>query len=213
LVDLNFHLSTGQSVVVTKSEFPGVQPSMADVIARNRGRYMPLGLYCRPGYRFLDFPCGAGYAAELLDSFGILYEGQDVDLPTVAYAQHVYGNPRAAFSQGDLRCPQLERERYDTIGCVEGLEHIEQQFQSPLIGALRAALKPGGTLVVSSPENPTGASGKSVHNEFHLWELTRKDFLGMLFEHFEESQVELLTHRARLTSGVLTTCLYAVCHR
>ena len=55
--------------------------------------------------------------------------------------------------------PDFADERYNTISCLEGLEHIEQKYQSPLVATFRRALKPGGTLVISSPENPTGKSG------------------------------------------------------
>lgn len=212
LQDLQFPLETGEMVVVEKSAFPGID--MTDVVARHKGRYSLLGLFCRPGYYVLDFPCGSGYAADFLTrEFDVVYEGRERDTATVQYARRLYGRLAVSFAVGDLCSPHLNAEVYQVIGCIEGLEHIEQQYQSPLIAALTRALKPGGTLVVSSPENPTGKSGRSVHSKDHLWELTREDFLALLYEHFPKDNVELVTHKAVISTGVLTTCFYGICHK
>ena len=209
--DLEFDMPTGEHVVIKKVSLPGVD--IEDLIARHIGRYSLLGLYCRPGYRVLDFPCGSGYGADLLKVFGIIYEGIDRDPVALEYARRLYGSDKASFKIGDLSAPNLDTGRYDTIACIEGLEHIEQKYQSPLIAAFHRALKPGGTLVISSPENPTRKSGRSTHNQYHLWELNRADLLELLHKHFSPQAVEIVTHKAALSTGVLTTCLYGVCHR
>lgn len=209
--DLEFDMSTGEHVVVKKVSLPGVD--IEDLIARHIGRYSLLGLYCRPGYRVLDFPCGSGYGADLLKKFGIIYEGIDRDPVAVEYARRLYGNDKASFKIGDLTAPDLGAGEYDTISCIEGLEHIQQKHQETLIASFHAALKLGGTLIVSSPENPTGKSGRSTHNQYHLWELNRADFLKLLHTYFRPEAVEIATHKAVLSTGVLATCLYAICHK
>ena len=72
-----------------------------------------------------------------------------------------FASEHSSFRVGDLCAPNLHDQSYDVIGCIEGLEHIDQQYQSPLVAALAKALKPGGTLVVSSPDNLTGKSGRA----------------------------------------------------
>jgi len=207
--DFQFDLNSGERVVVKKNSIPKVD--MDDFFARHKGRYYFLGLYLRPGYRVLDFPCGSGYAAGILKEFDVIYYGMDNDLLTIEYARRVYGRKNITFEVADLQNPKLPGNFFDTVGCIEGIEHIERQFQSPLIRAFKEALKPGGTLIISSPENPTGISGPSVHNQWHKWELTKKDFLDLLREHFDN--VELITHKAVLSTGVLTNCYYGVCHK
>lgn len=217
LQDLEFSLETGETVNVKKSYFPGID--MADLIARHKGRYGLLGLFCRPRSNVLDFPCGSGYAAEFLTrEFGVKqYTGLDRDPVTVEYAWRVYGGERIRFAQVNLCSPSIGeligKGAHDVIGCIEGLEHIEQKYQGPLIAAFAAGLKSGGTLVVSSPENPTGVSGRSTHNKDHLWELTREDFLALLWDYFPRKNVELVTHKAVISTGVLTTCFYGICHK
>ncbi|MCR4325891.1 MAG: class I SAM-dependent methyltransferase [Patescibacteria group bacterium] len=211
LRDATFALPTGEQVEVTRSNVVGLD--MGDIFARHQGRYYQVGLFCRPGQRVLDFPCGSGYASEVLAPFHVRYEGLDIDVPTLGYAQTVYGNEMAKYAYGDLKNPQVETGVYDTIGCIEGLEHIEMEYQDPLIAALRAGLKPGGILVVSSPENLSGTSGQSPDNKWHVGELTKEDFVSLLRRHFPADNVELVTHSAVLSTGKLSNCFYGICHK
>lgn len=212
LKDADFYSSTGERVIARKSVIARIG-DLDDMVARHIGRYSLVGLFCRPGFRILDFPCGSGYASDFLKVFGGIYEGLDCHLPTIEYANRVYGDLNVSFGLGDLTNPCLRDSAYDIIGCIEGLEHIERKFQEPLIGTFYKALKSGGILVVSSPENPTGKSGPSLLNKDHLWELNRADFLGLLYKYFGQSRVEIVSHQAILDPGGLTNCLYGVCHK
>lgn len=215
LQDLEFTMSNGTEVIVQKRCIENID--MADFVARHKGRYYLVGLFCRPGFKVLDFPCGSGYAADILKELGVIYEGRELDSPTVEYATRVYGGPTTKFIYDDLCNPQLTVEEYDVIACIEGLEHIDKKCQNPLIGKFKDALKVGGTLIVSSPENQTGISGPSSTNKWHIWELTRADFLLLLHSHFSRQDVELITHKTILHTGEQateqTTCFYGICHK
>jgi 2-polyprenyl-3-methyl-5-hydroxy-6-metoxy-1,4-benzoquinol methylase len=215
LYDLDWQLPDGQRVVVRKSVIstdPDNTELRDEMIARHKGRYGLVRLFCRPKQRLLDFPCGSGYAAEILRPSGVRYEGLEFDEITVEYARRIYGDAETSFALGDLTKPALKPNSYDVIACIEGLEHIEAIYQSPLIAAFRMALPPGGVLVISSPENKSGRSGPSAANPDHLWELTRRDFIDLLHRHFDPGDVEVISHEAVLDPGGLSTCLYAVCH-
>lgn len=215
LQNLNFSMPNGTKVVVQKRHIDNID--MEDFIARHKGRYYPVGLFCRPRCRVLDFPCGSGYAADILKEFGVIYEGRDLDLPTLEYASRIYGRPTAKFKRGDLCNPKLGSEKYDVVACIEGLEHIDKEYQDQLIGKLKEALKTGGTLIVSSPENPTGVSGPSLTNQWHKCELIKADFLSLLYSHFDCQDVELVTHKTILHTGEQETkqitCFYGFCHK
>lgn len=211
LHDAAFPMPDGTRVVVQKSVFPLAPRGTDDVVARHKARYGLVSLFCRPGTRVLDVPCGSGYAADLLEPFGVEYVGVDSDPPSIEYARRMHGREGAVFRVADMLSADFGQEQFDVVACIEGLEHVEQQFQSPLIGALATMLTPHGVLVVSSPEPVSGVSGSSPHNPDHAWELSRKDFLALLSVHFD--CVELITQRGiGLSTGVTTTCLYAVCH-
>lgn len=221
LEDFSFKGWLGTPIHVKKTSIPKMDTD--ELIAACKGRYAMLGAFLRPNSYVLDFPCGSGYAAEFFnENFGVSnYQGLDSDCPTLDYARHLYGeiSPTTVFvfARRDMANPQLEleKEEFDVIACVEGIEHIDWQFQKPLIKAFHYALKPGGTLLVTSPENVTGKSGRSTHNKFHKWELSRADFEKMLKDVFghEPGKVEIVTTREPLSTGVTTNCFYGFCHK
>jgi len=141
---------------------------------------------------------------------GAWYEGQDVDEITVEYCQKVYCNQNNTFLVGDLTKPKLTPSAYDLIACIEGFEHIGQEYQEPLINAFYEALCPGGILIISSPEAPDG-SGPSKKNPYHKWELTQYDFADILHGSF--SDVQILRHEDTLHNGEQATCLYGICRK
>lgn len=210
LKDLEFRQGNSD-VQVKKTKEPGVD--MKDLIARHKGRYGLVALFSRPGFRVLDFPCGSGYAAAFLKEFGVKYEGMDLENSTINYAKKVYGKD-GIFKVGDLCSPSLKKEYYDVVACIEGLEHVDNQSQKRLLASLYTSLKSGGIMIISSPENKSGISGPSKLNPFHKWELTKDDFKQMLFDFFGDKNVELITHKAILSPGLVEMiCFYAVCHK
>ncbi|EFO29540.1 glycosyl transferase [Roseibium sp. TrichSKD4] len=211
LTDKTFQLQSGRAVEVRATDIPGID--MQDTIARHKARYMQVGLFCRPGLSVLDFPCGSGYGSEVLGALGVRYQGLDIDPISIEYAEKVYGAPDKSFRRGNLKKPVLPNEAFDIIGCIEGLEHIELEFQDVLVGSFHKALKSGGVLVVSSPVALSGVSGPNPKNPHHLGELTKPDFVALLQRYFAPTAVEIVTHRARLTTGIDTECLYGICHK
>lgn len=207
LEDADFQLTSGKRVIVRRSA-----AADANVVARHKARYYPAGLFCRPGHRMLDFPCGSGYASVIFRPFGVIYEGLDVHEAGVEYARRVYGGQDVSFDVADLRRPNLSQDRYDVITCIEGIEHIDQQYQAPLIAALHRALRLGGVLIISSPENNTGQSGPNPHNKYHLHELTKADFMTLLTNQFGD-RIEPIHFREVLTDRTVHTCWVVMCHR
>jgi 2-polyprenyl-3-methyl-5-hydroxy-6-metoxy-1,4-benzoquinol methylase len=212
LKNIAFKMSDGSKVIVKKTNEPGA--NMTDSIARHKGRYGLLTLFSRPGFKLLDFPCGSGISTEVLRDYGITYYGYDIDAATIEYARRVYRNKKTFFRVGDLCSPRLKKSFYDIIGCIEGLEHIEKNYQKPLIDVFYEALKPGGIFIVSSPENVSGVSGPSKINLYHKWELNKEDFLSLLNKKFGRKNVEILTYRAILTPGLIEmVCFFGICRK
>lgn len=213
LKNLKFTLHDGTTVDIRESTFPGVD--MGRSFGRHKARYNVAFLFVPVGRcKVLDFPCGSGYAAEIFtQSSGVNYEGVDSDQITLEYAEKVYGSDRITFRVGDLRSPNLPKGEYDVIACCEGYEHIDAQYQTPLLDAFYQALKPGGTLVVTSPENPTGKSGKSNHNPFHLSELTKEDFLDILYWRFGKENVSFLENPTFSSTGRDLNMIIGICRK
>lgn len=185
--------------------------NIIETIVRHKARYYLPAFFCRANYRILDFPCGSGYGSEILAPLHVDYEGQDCDSITIQYCKQVFGDSHTQFTYGDLTHPVLESNRYNVIACIEGLEHIEQKYQAPLISAFYHALKPQGVLVVSSPQHPLNISGPSPTNMYHKHELSFADFSNLLRGIF--GKVQIITQRDTLHNGLLANCLYGICRK
>lgn len=116
------------------------------VIERAVLRVVPV-LDLRPGARLLDAPCGAGALARSLVSAGFDVSGVDVETS----AADSLGE---AFRKSDLEHPlPFGDASFDAVLSVEGIEHLENRFN--FLREARRVLKPGGLLVVTTP-NITG---------------------------------------------------------
>jgi len=96
-----------------------------------------------PRARILDAPCGAGALTMTLRDRGYEMSGADVD-PAAA---RLLGD---AFTTVDLSGPLPWSDRFfDAALSVEGIEHLENRHA--YLRELARVLKPGGTLVLTTP--------------------------------------------------------------
>ncbi len=186
----------GGLVTIKKTDMPNLK----DIIARHKARYYLPAFFCRPGMMVLDFPCGSGYGSEVLPK-EVFYHGRDIDRATIQYCREFY---RGNFGIDDLTDPHFPEKLYNVIACIEGLEHIDKQFQLPLVQAFYKSLAHNGTLVISSPM----ATG-TITNPYHKHELTWGEFEDLLDSVFKD--VQILSHKTKLHNGTLTENLYGIC--
>jgi len=64
----------------------------------------------------------------------------------------------------------------------ETIEHISQH--ATFVAEIKRVLRPGGVLVISSPDKMEYSERLGVHNPYHVGELYRGNFLGLLGQHF-----------------------------
>ena len=108
-----------------------------------------LGVRPLAGKRALDVGCGAGLLCEPLARLGAAVTGLDAAAENIAVAaDHAAG----AGLVIDYRCGDVSAlglRGFDLVTSLEVLEHVADP--APFIAALRAALAPGGLLILSTP--------------------------------------------------------------
>ncbi|MFJ2767353.1 class I SAM-dependent methyltransferase [Streptomyces sp. NPDC087300] len=94
------------------------------------------------GRAALDIGCGTGRFARRLAERGYEVDALDPSAEVVAEAAAAGGGVR--YRQADVTTEELPEGRYDVISCLASLHHVP--FDT--VTRLRAALAPGGTLLV-----------------------------------------------------------------
>ena len=125
----------------------------------------------------LDAGCGEGYGLAMLAAAGAeRVVGVDLDADVVAHARARYAqhDPRIEVAVGDLAERSLADGEADLTVCFQVIEHLHD-----LTGALRAlarATRPGGALLVTTPNRLTFTPGGAAPvNPFHTRELTARE--------------------------------------
>jgi SAM-dependent methyltransferase len=101
----------------------------------------------------LDVGCASGYYTTRYAQRGGRATGIDVAESSLRLAReraaHTGVAARCDFAVGDVRALPVDDGSFDVVLATEVLEHIREQRQA--LAELARALRPGGTLVVSSP--------------------------------------------------------------
>ena len=100
------------------------------------------------GESILDVGCGPGtflghYAGGYRRAVGI-----DVAQPQIEYARSRYGSERLHF---ETRSLEELSDAFDVITSIEVIEHLPAAETQPFLRSLFRLLKPGGTLVLTTP--------------------------------------------------------------
>lgn len=98
----------------------------------------------------LDFGCGPGTMVNLLPA-NISAVGVDIAAPQIAYAQEHYAGPGKEFMKIDSMPLPFADETFDSISCVEVIEHLETSMTAAIFAEFLRVLKLGGKLIVTTP--------------------------------------------------------------
>ncbi|MBS7542273.1 class I SAM-dependent methyltransferase [Ancylobacter oerskovii] len=154
---------------------PGTAGSIA---AEHQHRYaFAAGLIA--GGAVLDVACGEGYGAAFLARHAGRVVGVDLDAQAVAHAARRYaGIGNLGFEAGDVGALPFPDHSFDAVVSFETVEHVADPRRA--LAELRRVLKPGGTLIVSTPDRDVYSGVLNNRNQFHLAELSAGEFEGEL---------------------------------
>ncbi|MEW9671710.1 class I SAM-dependent methyltransferase [Ammoniphilus sp. 3BR4] len=140
--------------------------------------------------RVLDIACGTGYGChmvakerkrEITEVIGV-----DIDEETLYYANREYNHQKVTYVKGDVLDPHLPGQlgEFDVILSFETIEHVKED--QIFMDHLYQMLKPGGTLVLSSPFGR--GRGMPTNEPYHFHQFTPEEFED-LFTRFSDVEI------------------------
>ena len=161
-------------------------------------RYYMARHLCR-GQRVLDIACGEGYGSALLAQVAASVVGVDVDADAVAHAAASYVRDNLAFRTGSATDIPLPSASIDVLVSFETLEHFVDHDR--FMAEARRLLRPGGKLILSTPDRDIFSPPGSTPTEYHVHELTRAEFTDLLTRHF--ANCAFFSQRVLVGSAIL----------
>ena len=160
-------------------------------------RYVLAARWCANTHT-LDAACGEGYGSALLAQSGARVTGVDISEQAIEHARHRYGHLDGIdFHVADCTALPFGDAEFDRVVSFETLEHLQEHDM--LLAEFRRVLKPGGFLILSSPDKETYSGGQDTVNEFHVRELYRAELEELIGRHFPASRLlgqKLMFHSA-----------------
>lgn len=99
----------------------------------------------------LDYGCGPGFLLEQFISAGYCATGLDSSGATRAAVAERLGKMNGFNGVYDLPGLLQARRRFETITCVEVVEHLYDEQLDEIIAAMKSLLNPGGTIIFTTP--------------------------------------------------------------
>ena len=141
-------------------------------------RYAIARPYVQGGKRVLDVASGEGYGSYLLKKWGAAHvDGIDIDAETVEKAQHIFGSEDVRFQCHSAEELPFEDYSFDVICSFETVEHLDHPEK--FLQEIRRVLRPGGTVIMSCPNDPYYYHEGVPGNPFHKKQYTYFDFKSL----------------------------------
>ncbi len=101
-----------------------------------------------PAGPVVDIGCGQGHFSAAMAAYGLPVTALDVDASALGAARKAYGG-QIDWLHEDIRAHRLNRESQAAIVCLNVFPYIPHGERARLIGRLKAAVKPGGLLILT----------------------------------------------------------------
>ncbi|GAB35420.1 class I SAM-dependent methyltransferase [Gordonia otitidis] len=171
-------LSTETQLALTgERTVPGI-PAENYWFRRHEIAYRFIAESCR-GLHVLEAGSGEGYGGAMLAAEGATVTCVDYDASAVEHTRRRY--PQLTMIQGNLVDLPLPDESVDVVVNFQVIEHLWDQ--AAFIAECRRVLRPGGRLLISTPNRITFSPGRDTPlNPFHTRELDAAELTDLLIE-------------------------------
>jgi 2-polyprenyl-3-methyl-5-hydroxy-6-metoxy-1,4-benzoquinol methylase len=124
----------------------------------------------------LDLFCGNGYGSYIVSKQNHHILSIDASSDAITFANANYSTDKVYFSNKQWPF-QLPPQQFDFCFCLESIEHVNNGAK--LLDAIYSALKPGGILILSTPNQDLMPFIQKEH-KFHFRHYTQKESFDLL---------------------------------
>jgi GT2 family glycosyltransferase/ubiquinone/menaquinone biosynthesis C-methylase UbiE len=135
------------------------------------------------GKSVLDIASGEGYGSALLAKVAESVVGVDIDNESVEYAKVEYIECKnLKFLVGSCEAIPILDDSIDVVISFETIEHHDKHEE--MMQEIKRVLKPGGLLIISSPNRLKYSDEPNYSNPFHVKELYYDELADLLSQYF-----------------------------
>lgn len=138
----------------------------------------------------LEAGCGEGYGAQLLAQLARRVIALDYDAYAIAHVGRTY--PGLVVLRGNLIALPFADDTYDAVVSLQTVEHLWDQ--DAFVAECRRVLRPGGRLILSTPNRLTFPPG----NPFHARELSAAELRDLVMSRGGTAALRGLRHGPEL---------------
>lgn len=147
------------------------------------------------GKNVLDAACGVGYGSQILALAGAKHvTGVDIAPDAIREAKANFYEANTSYQEADVTDLPFPDGSFEAVISFETIEHL----QSPrsFVQELNRVLKPGGLLIISTPNRFFGVK-TSKPNPYHVSEMSFSEFTDLIGEFFVIQKKYTQTHSPR----------------
>ncbi len=153
------------------------------------------------GLRVLDVASGEGYGTAMIAAAAEHAIGVDISEDAVVHARSTHRAANLEYRVGSAAALPVDSASIDLVASFETIEHHDQHEE--MMREIKRVLKPGGVLLISSPNKLEYSDAREFENEFHVKELYLEEFRDLLKRHFANLEI----HGQRVLTGSVLTPL------
>lgn len=137
----------------------------------------------------LDIASGEGYGSNMLANVASKVIGVDISHGAIGAANIKYAENRnnLEFIEGSTDSIPTAAGLFDVVVSFETIEHHDRHQE--MMAEIKRVLKPGGLLIISSPDKLFYSDIKGIKNRFHVKELYKDEFKSLLKGSFKNVEL------------------------